>query len=497
MQEVQEVQEISVKQIFDELNESNSGNYKKGVLAKYKDHEQLQWVLKMTYDHVEFTYGVSLQNVLKFTPTPELLPVELEVALKVLAEDISTGHLTGHAALQSCADLISALSDDDAHVFKRIIDRNIKCNIGRSPMLKVWPGLITKQIYMRCGTYNDKTSKKIKLPAIIQMKADGTYRELTVNDTEVSAKSRSGESYDYPVHFELMQEFSDGVYTGELTVRCSDEIIEEVKAQLQDAIKKGHDTELYEEVIETYAEKKVHGDEYILPRSIGNGIINSSKVPHENLILDLWDFIDIKEYKNAGLKIKNSTPYEERLKNLQDILALHDVNDNIREIEGIEVNTIQEALQQVSVWMSAGFEGGVLKNKAGLFRDGTSPDQLKLKLCIDAEMRILEFSPGRIGTAREGKVGAIIFGNDEGTIKGRASGFSNELMDDMTVNPDKYLQQIMTVQFNDLSRARGNDYYALSHPRFMEIRNDKDETDTLEKCFELRAMAMCLEEAAA
>ena len=34
-----------------------------------------------------------------------------------------------------------------------------------------------------------------------------------------------------------------------------------------------------------------------------------------------------------------------------------------------------------------------------------------------------------------------------------------------------------------------NDYYALSHPVFVELRNDKDETDTLEKVIQLRDMA--------
>ena len=48
----------------------------------------------------------------------------------------------------------------------------------------------------------------------------------------------------------------------------------------------------------------------------------------------------------------------------------------------------------------------------------------------------------------------------------------------------------MEVQFNDLTKAEGNDYYALSHPRFIEWRNDKNETDTLEKAFQLRQMAM-------
>jgi hypothetical protein len=50
----------------------------------------------------------------------------------------------------------------------------------------------------------------------------------------------------------------------------------------------------------------------------------------------------------------------------------------------------------------------------------------------------------------------------------------------------------MVVQFNDITKGRDNDYYALSHPRHIEIRTDKTETDTYERILELKEMAMNL-----
>ena len=47
----------------------------------------------------------------------------------------------------------------------------------------------------------------------------------------------------------------------------------------------------------------------------------------------------------------------------------------------------------------------------------------------------------------------------------------------------------MSVQFNDITQARTNDFYALSHPRFIELRDDKNSTDTLERVLELKEMA--------
>jgi DNA ligase-1 len=125
-----------------------------------------------------------------------------------------------------------------------------------------------------------------------------------------------------------------------------------------------------------------------------------------------------------------------------------------------------------------------------IFRDGTAKDQLKLKLCIDADVRCTGFTEGTKGTKREQYFGAITFENDEGTIKGQCSGFNDKQLIDFNSKRDELIGKIMVVQFNDLTKARNSDVYSLSHPRFIEFRDDKDSTDTLERVQELRNMAM-------
>ena len=65
-------------------------------------------------------------------------------------------------------------------------------------------------------------------------------------------------------------------------------------------------------------------------------------------------------------------------------------------------------------------------------------------------------------------------------------------MDYFTEHQDDLIGKVFEVKFNDVTKAEGNDYFALSHPRFVEWRNDKDETDTLEKVLKLKEMAMNL-----
>jgi len=440
---------MTISDIFEELNESNSSNHKLAVLKKHKDNELLKQVLKMTYDKVQFTFGVSLQNVLNYK-LAEIKDGDFFDALDDLVK-LSNREITGNAALELCSSWIETLNENESEVFQRIINRDIKCNVGKTQMNKVWPKLITKPVYMRCGVYSDKTKKKIQFPAFIQLKCDGTYREFTVNNGEVQAQSRSGESYEYPEHFENMKSFPNGVYTGELTVKG------------------------------------------IFNRSEGNGLINSDNPPYSDIIFDVWDYITLEEYKNASLKVKNTTPYNERFNKLTSIISASNYS-NIQLIESHEVQNINEALLQTSEWMQQGLEGGVLKNKKAVFKDGTSTEQLKLKIQIDAEMRVIGFKDGKLGTKREGKVGSIMYQNDDNTIKGQCSGFTDKELNDMTNNPDKYLGKIITVQFNDLTLGRNHDYCGLSHPRYIELRNDKDTTNTLSEVLELRDMAICLGE---
>ena len=111
---------------------------------------------------------------------------------------------------------------------------------------------------------------------------------------------------------------------------------------------------------------------------------------------------------------------------------------------------------------------------------------------IDADVRITGFSEGTPGTKREKTFGAIMYENDEGTVKGQCSGFTDQQLEDFNSKRAELIGKVMTVQFNDLTRARNSETYALNHPRFIELRNDKDETDSLERLFELKNMAMQL-----
>lgn len=433
-----------MKKIIDELNLENGSNYKLSVLKKYQDNQLLQQVLKMTYDKVKFTYGISMKNI------PEVKEHtggnSLIYALTVLEVDFVTRNFTGNNAIDKLHDTLSSLSKDDAFIIEKIIDRDLKINVGRTTINKVWKNLITKPCYMRCGTYSEKTAKKISFPAIVQEKSDGRFVNVIIRDSEVLFMSRSGEEDLFPEFSKNFINTSDGVYIGELLVQGIDN------------------------------------------RGLANGMINSDNPPEDKMYIQFWDNLTLDEWDNK----KSSRKYLQRFTKLKETLP---VKDSLKIIETHVVENIQEALKITSKWMSEGKEGSILKDCDSVFKDGTSTTQLKLKLEIDCEVRITGFTEGKKGTKREKFFGAITYENDEGSIKGQCSGFSDKQLEDFNSRRNELIGQVMTVQFNDLSKAQGNAYYALSHPRFIELRGkEKNETDSLEKVYALREMAMQLGE---
>ena len=432
-----------LKDILNELNESNSSNYKLDILKKYKDNSELKKLLELTYNRNKYNFNVSKNCIIKDNPSilesnGSKTVDELLSALEILGE----GTIRGNEAHQFVCNHLKCLDNDNKEIFLNVLGRDLKIGLNVKSINKVFKNLIPKPNYMRCAVLSEKTLKKIKFPAFIQLKMDGTYREIHVADGQVTGKTRSGEEYFNPVLFKEMENFPNGYYTGELTI---------------------------------------DGES----RFTGNGLINSLNPPYEKITFTVWDYLTDEDYLE-----KSKTKYELRFNTLKDIIENR--SERVKLVPNHEVNSIDEALKYVSDWMEQGLEGGVLKDKNNVFKNGTSGTQLKIKLKVDAEMRITGFTDGTIGTKREGKIGAIQFSNDEGTIKGQCSGFSDEELDLFTKNKDNLIGRIISVEFNDIVKSENNDYYALSHPRFIEIRNDKDETDTLDKVIQLRDMAKSL-----
>ena len=372
--------------------------------------------------------------------------LSLSDALEHLEKFFVTRDLTGNDAKDFLEITLGRMTEDDAKILKGVINRDQRINMGRSNINKVFKNLIVKQPYSRCAIGDEKNLSKMDWASgvISQTKEDGTYRSFNIQESQFTA--RSGKDDSFPVLEAAFAEFSNNfILVGEMTLRGETQ------------------------------------------RSKGNGLINSDNPPHEDIIYTIWDMIPTDEYKSKN----GTTLYKDRFSLLEDfILAVN--HENVKLINHRMVYSVQEAYSHFQELTEEGLEGTVIKDPNMTWKDGTSKQQLKVKLEIDAEVRCIGFTEGTKGTKREATFGAMMYTNDEGSIKGQTSGFTDELLEEFSNNKEKYIGKVFTVQFNDVTKASGSEIYSLSHPRFIEFRDDKDETDTLERVQEMKNMAMTL-----
>ncbi len=445
------IQDTHPYHIIEELNLSNSSKYKRKVLQKYADDFVLRIVMGLTYDKVTYTYGITLDKVLEEKSRHPAEELTLANGIELLKE-LSNRVLTGNAALEAARHCINSLNYEDAEVFKMMLDRDLKINMGIKQINKAM-GLIDKPAYMRCAPLTRSTVKLIEYPAVVQLKYDGTYCEVSVLGSVVKIRTRSGTLLNLPTLEAEMKKLSDGIYLGELLV------------------------------------------EGIGERKIANGLLNSSNPPHDKIIFFTWDKVSHCDYNAALAGYTPEETYYTRYRNLTDsvdhvnrINRINRVDDlaHIYVVESFHVSSIEAALRYARDMMNIGMEGAILKDARGLFKNGTSNYNLKIKMKIQVEMRITGFQPGAARTKFEGQVGSIEFANDEMTVVGRTSGMTDAMRKAITEKQESLIGAIITVEFNELTKAEGHDHYALSHPRFITIRTDKTSTDTLADIHKMR-----------
>ena len=418
-----------------EIQDATGTNDKLAVLTKNKHNKLLQRLLKMTYDKVAFTYGVTMKSVnsFEYLEEDESKPLlTLTEALDLIESNMCNRKVTGHAALELMNNILFRLTYTDRCLVIGVISRDLNLKLGRTSINKVFKKLIVKPAYMRCSL-KDKLDH-ITYPAISDKKEDGTYRSVIADSGIIETMSRPGELDNFKNFQEKTKTLPDGVLIGEFLIRS------------------------------------LPGSKN---RQKANGLINSD-VEQDDMYFSVWDYLTLEEFSNG----KSSTPYKDRKNKAQEIVdELGD--DCIQMVEYKIVNSYEEALEHYSELIEGGFEGTVLKNLNTPFKDGTSNSQIKMKEVAVAEFRVVGFQEGIKGL--EGSVGAILIESECGKIKSKMSSFEHSVGQEIWDNQDKYMDGIVSVRYNGVTKARGNDFYALMYGKFDSWRiGEKDIADDLE-----------------
>ena len=370
--------------------------------------------------------------------------ISLKEALACLTK-VAMRSITGNEAKEYLHSVESSLTPNDAIVFRAIVERDLRCGASASTFNKIWPGLIPEFELMACHTLNEKTEKKFQFPAIAQLKYDAARVAIFVTD-KVEYRTRNGKTYQIK-NPELDELFMTAAS------RIGGDVV--------------FDGEMYQRKIDGTPENRL----------ISNGVATkfirgtAESEAHEKIGVAIWDVVPISSFINGIHK----EGYVSRFGKVS--IALNGF-DRVHPAESESVNSAVEAREVAARYMKAGQEGAIIKDPKGIWEAKRSASSLKVKAIRDADLIITGIEAGTGKYA--GMMGAINCESADGKVKvSVGTGFS-DLQRKQFCTP-AIIGRIAAIEYNELVQSKNSDTYSLFLPRFIEIRDDKNEADDLTK----------------
>lgn len=323
---------------------------------------------------------------------------------------------------------IASASEEKFIIVNKILRGKTDAGFTNNTMNKLVPGLIPYFPYMRCKGLSHL--HKIVFPCISQVKADGMYHECK----DSRYQTRNGKALDFSL------------------VPAEHKVTPSISCKLMGEVLMLDDVGV------------------IMNRRDGNAIIN--KAQHSGLSQEEADRVRF-QYWDMDAGAAHIMPYIGRFEGVEYLTGN-------RVIESRVVNSIEEAWEHYDEVRSRGLEGTILKNFDGLWKDGTSMDQIKLKAVKECELEVIGIVPGK--DKYEGMIGSLICKSSCGKL---ITDIGMGLKDHDRIRED-WVGTHITVQFNEVSKSKTKDTYALSHGRLVEPREDKTEADDLKYILELK-----------
>lgn len=436
-----------INAILEEVANEPSKNAKIAILTRHKDNKELQEVVRLAYDP---TVNFFIKKIPQYETKMRIDFMTMSEAFSLL-EMLSTRQVTGTAGINQLKLILECVSADNAKVIAKVVDRDLRAGFGESTANKVWKNLIPEFPYMRCAL--PKAAKLDEFSWVngvySQLKADGMFANVNhTEDGEVQILSRAGSLFP-------QQHFAHLI------------------ADVQKTFPVG---------TQSHGELLVKRDGTVLPRQIGNGILNKVQKggdigPNDEIVYLVWDQITLTSVVSKGTY---NVPYQLRFAELaaQTMRA-----ECIELIDTRIVHNMEEALAHYREMLDAGMEGTIIKNALGIWKDTTSKDQVKMKLDIDVDLVIMGFNAGN--GKNEATFGSIVCQSSDGLLEVNISGFTDEVRLEVHNNRDKLMGTIVTVKGNSIMPPTGNNTkYSLFLPRFAEFRTDKQVADDLAKIIE-------------
>jgi len=444
--------------VFNKVSDTSSRNEKMVILEKASKTEigpEIKKIVTYAYSPL-ITYGIT-----GFNETDEIGETNPFCMFNFL-DSLNERMVTGNAAIEQATSIATSLSPSKKEIFRRILMRDLRIGVAGKTFNKIWKDAVPSTPYMRCASFSAKSLKKIKFPCYSEVKMDGMYVAITVRGTgsEVEYTSRNSQpkAFNLKATDDALNQFADenGAYviTGEALL--------------------------------------VDKDENYLDREVGNGILESDDCKPENIRFVVWDYIPLVDYIAGS---SDMTMVDRRA--FLDSLITHTLRYNgvfsINQVIGVSCSTYEEAVEHAKHVMTAGGEGTIIKNKKMRWKNGNSPDQVKVKAIAECDLIVVDIQEGK--GKYKGCVGSLICESSDGLLSVGVSGMSDALRKKYFEERDDVIGKVISVKFNDVLYNEQNGKHSLFLPRMVELRSDKTEADSLERIMEqLEASVLVVEE---
>lgn len=422
------MENLTVKDILEQIAATSSRKAKEDILKRHSHRNDL-------YKTCWFAYNPDINFWVRSVPEKydSFSSIPLESAIHLLIEQVASRKKTGQEAIDYILLLKSNLCKKDADVIDMILDRDLRAGFQVNTINKIW---LDKPIptyeCMLCST--DKSS--LKFPNVItQEKMDGVRILISHSESgDILFRTRNGK-------------FITTLYVyGE---------------KLKGVISKG---ETWDGELVCYGK-----DGKPIDRKTSNGIINKAiKGTITELEVDMvrfcpWDIIDFT----------GTIPYIERFNRLLQII---EGSEYIIPIKYKMTPFIEDVYDLFNIIIQEGGEGVVAKNADSKWSNKRSKDLVKFKAEETCELEVIEEVEG---TGKYvGMLGALTCKTADGKlIVNIGSGFSDEQREEYK---EGMKGKIIEVLYNAVITKKGSGTSSLFLPRFLRIREDKNEANSLE-----------------
>lgn len=413
--------------ILDEIKETSSRIQKEKILKDNQDNEVLKNIFRFVYDPMIVT-GISKRKIEK--------ELDLSTSKKdfdnifQVMDFVKSNNTGTHSVLIEVQKFLSKLDEEEQHIAKSIIIKDLPIGISRTTLNKVYgKDFIKKYSVMLAGKYN-KDKHDLSKGYSLSLKLDGNRVTAFNTSNGVKFFTRSGKQIEDLVELE-----------------------EEVKKLPQGMV---YDGELLAVNNDNLASKDLFNKTQTIVRKKGQ---------KRDLDMIIFDLLPIEEFENG----KSKKDYQQRMIDLDKILTNTPYLKYLKKVPifytGNESSMINYYLDRVT---EDGEEGLMINLLDGKYETKRSNSLLKVKEFTTLDLRCL----GIKEDIRGNKCGSITV--DYKGYKVDVSGLKNDDKIRFWENPDLVIGKIIEVKYKDESKnASGG--LSLRHPNFIRIRDDKDE----------------------